>query len=1117
LFTILLFISLKKRCVLKKLLLALLTVALLASPLFAQFDTAGVLGAVHDGTGAVVPQASVTLINLETGIASVRTSNESGEYEFASVHAGRYKITAKKDGFSEVIADNIVVTVGARQRVDLTLGLAKASETVEVIGEALALETDSSQRGQVISHTQALELPLNGREYSQLVLLTSGVRQSAIGTGSISTNREGSFNVNGLRSTFNNYLLDGLDNNAYGTSNQGFSNQVIQPSPDSLTEFQVVTNNESAEYGRAAGATINVSYAGGGNQFHATAYEFLRNTALNGAGFFKSPDGRKPEFNRNQFGATFGGPIVKQKAFFFLDYEGFRQVRGIVTSSTIATAKEQTGILPIDVFDPLTGVLYHAGTQVPVAPFAQKVLAGLPQPTNNGLANNYVITDRFTNNTDKYDAKFDWQLNEKMSSFLRLSQRKANLVDNPPIPLPSGGAGNGNTRVLNQQLASGFTWNRTPNQLLEARFGISYTKGGKFPLALGLPSAQNLFGISGLPTNSQITGGVPTELVSGFSDLGRQATNPQWQYPLVFNPKINYTILHGRHSIKAGYEYQWIGTTVEDVNPLYGRDSYNGAFSRFQTGVSGSPSVTCPTGFAASTCTSVYNLADFIFGARAQYALSTFFIAHLRQQQHYSYVQDDWKITNKLTLNLGVRYEFATPYYEKDNHLTNFDPATLSLISAKNGSISNRALVNPEPYDFAPRLGFAWSPLKSTVVRGGYGISYIHYDRAGAGNLLPINGPQVINAVVNQTNPRAASFLTTDQGYPAGITSPANFNPLTANITYVPSDYHTAYVQSWFFSVQRELAKNTLIDVAYVGNYAQKLLLFGNFNQAHPFTTGTLASNRPISSFGDITYAFNGGASNYNSLQFRFEHRASGGLTILNSFTYSHAIDNGSGSLENPNGNFPAPQDIYNLAAERATSAYDQPLTNTTSLVWLVPVGKNRKFLNGLPAFADQALGGWEVSAINQADSGQPITVTYNPAANRLVSGIQQDFRGANNYRPNLIGSPVLNGGVQVTAGGVLYLNPAAFATPGSGSPFGNAGRNIARGPNFNQLDFAANKNIQLPFENMKLQFRAEFFNLLNHTNFLAPNSNLSSGAAFGKITAASDSRLIQFGLKVSF
>ncbi len=1092
--------------------LALVLLAVL--PLHAQFESADVLGTVRDSSGALVAGAKVKLTNLDTGIAIETSTNESGDYNFASVRVGRYRVTAEQQGFAPATVNDVNVDVSTRKRVDLQLHPSQASESVEVIGTPDLLETESSQRGQIVSKTQAVELPLNGREYSQLVLLTSGVRQSAVGTGSISTNREGSFNINGLRSPFNNYLLDGLDNNAYGTSNQGFSNQVIQPSPDSLAEFQVVTNNESAEYGRGAGATINVAYASGTNKLHATAYEFLRNSAFNGIGFFKPSDGRKPQFNRNQFGVTVGGPIVKNKAFYFLDYEGFRQARGIVTSSTIASPAERNGIFPIDVYNPFTGTLFPAGTQLPVTSFARAVLAGLPQPTNGGLSNNYVITQRFTNNTDKYDAKFDYQMNERMSSFVRLSQRKANIVDFPPIPLPSGGSGNGNTRVLNQQLAMGWTWTRTSTQLLDARLGVSYTKGGKFPLALHTPDALTQFGLSGLPTSPQIAGGLPTELISGFSDLGRQATNPQWQYPLVYNPKINYSVFHGRHSIKAGYEYQWIGTTVQDVNPLYGRDAYAGGFSHFSNGTRTGTAAVCAPPFTASTCAPIYNLADFIFGARSQFALSTFFIAHIRQQQHYTYIQDDWKINNHLTLNLGVRYEYATPYYEKDNRLSNFDPISRTLLVASDGGVSDRALVNPDRNDFAPRLGFAYSPTSKMAIRGGFGTSYLHYYRAGAGNLLPINGPQVVNAVVNQVNPRDPNFRTTGQGYPDGIASPANFNPLTANITYVPKDYRSGYVESWFLSIQRQLAKDTIIDIAYVGNHALKLLLFANFNQAHPFTTGTLAQNRPIAGFGDITYAFNGGASNYHSLQARFEHRYGAGLSLLNSFTYSHTIDNGSGSLENPNGNFPAPQDFYNLSAERATSAYDQTFTNITSVVYQLPIGKNRRFFGSMPAVAEQAFGGWEVSAINQADSGQPITITYSPAANLLVSGIQQDFRGANNYRPNLVGNPILPGGGPQN--GLPFLNAAAFALP-VGTPFGNAGRNIARGPAFNQLDFAVNKSFHLPGENTQLQFRAEFFNLLNHTNFLAPNSNLSSGSAFGKITAAYDARQIQFGLKLSF
>ena len=285
------------------------------------------VGTVKDNTGAVVPGATVTLTNLDTGISSTRVSDENGSFEFITVRVGRYKITAELQGFSLAVADNVQVTVGARQRVDLQLTPGNLTETVEVVGAATRLETDSSQRGQVITSEQAVQLPLNGREYSALALLSPGVRLSPLNTGSAQTVREGSFNINGLRSTFNNFLLDGIDNNAYGTSNQGFSNQVMQPSPDAVAEFKVVTNNMSAEYGRSAGGTINVAYRSGTNRFSGAAWEFFRDTKLNATGFFKPMTGEKPPLSRDQFGFTLGGPIVRNRAFFFADYEGFRQTR----------------------------------------------------------------------------------------------------------------------------------------------------------------------------------------------------------------------------------------------------------------------------------------------------------------------------------------------------------------------------------------------------------------------------------------------------------------------------------------------------------------------------------------------------------------------------------------------------------------------------------------------------------------------------------------------------------------------------------------------------------------------------------------------------------------------
>src|SRR5688572_19603644 len=805
----------KGETTMKKLILAVAFSAGLASPAWAQFETATVLGTVQDPTGAVVPGASVTLLSLDTGISSTKVSDEKGGYEFSSVRIGNYKVSAERSGFAPATANNVRVSIGARQRVDLTLSPGAMSEAVEVTADVSILENDSSQRGQVITHEQAVALPLNGREYSSLVLLSTGVRLSALNTGSASTVREGSFNVNGLRSTFNNFLLDGLDNNAYGTSNQGFSNQVMQPSPDAVAEFQVVTNNMSAEYGRSAGATVNVAYASGTNQFKGTAWEFLRDERLNATGFFKPQTGEKPPLTRNQFGFVFGGPIVQNRAFFFVDYEGFRQTRENVAFSTVPNARQRQGLLGVDVRDPRSGALYPAGTRIPMTPFAARVLSGLPDPTSAAAASNYEILQEFRNHNDKYSAKVDVELTPQLRGFARVGYRDVDIFDQPPIPLPSGGSGNGFTYVENLQIATGLTWAPADDQLLEFRFGVSRTQAGKNPPALGSPGAEVDYGIVGLPTDPRVSGGLPAQLIPGFSDLGRQATNPQWQYPTAFIPKINYTRSFGKHSVKTGLEFQHVRTEVQDVNPLYGRDEYQGRFTR-------------PLG--STSTSSEYNLADFMLGLRSRYALTNFFIANLRQNLYFAYVQDDFKVTPKLTLNLGLRYEYATPQWEADNVLTNFDPATRTMVAARDGSIEDRALVNPDRNNFGPRLGFAYSLDDKTVVRGGYGVSYIHFHRAGGGNVLPINGPQVINAVINQT-PTDAGFVPTQGGYPSGLTDPSRFVPTAANITYMPPDNETSSVRSWFISVQREVVKNVVVDLAYVGNKATDMLLFANFNQ----------------------------------------------------------------------------------------------------------------------------------------------------------------------------------------------------------------------------------------------------------------------------------------------
>ena len=503
----------------------LLLMVFLATAVRAQFETATVLGTVRDTTNAIVPEATVTLTNLATNVSVTKNTNGEGNYEFFNVSAGLYLLTVEKSGFAMAMIENVSVPVGARFRVDAQMSVGQVSEKVQVTGTAPLIETDTSARGQIITGDQTRALPLNGREYSSLALLTTGVRLSALNNNQTGTPREGAFNVNGLRSTFNNFLIDGVDNNAYGTSNQGFSNQVMQPAPDAISEFKVVTNNMSAEYGRAAGATINVAYRSGGNQFHGNAWEFLRDTSMNAVGFFKPPAG-KPTLSRHQYGGTLGGPIVRNRAFFFGDFEGFRQDRKVTTISSIPTPPQRQGILSVDVRDPRTGTVYPAGTRIPMTAFAAKVLSQLPDTTSAGNTNNYTILQQFTNHTDKAGGKVDMRMNDRTTMFGRFGWRDLNTVDQAPVPLPAGGDGNGTIYARNKQLALGATLVTGNASLLEARFGWSRTEAGKDPPALGSASAFDDYGITGLPSDPRIAGGLPTQQITGYTTPRPTADKP---------------------------------------------------------------------------------------------------------------------------------------------------------------------------------------------------------------------------------------------------------------------------------------------------------------------------------------------------------------------------------------------------------------------------------------------------------------------------------------------------------------------------------------------------------------------------------------------------------------
>ena len=1161
-----------------------LCLAISAQRAHAQFDTGTIVGEIHDATGAALPGATVTVVNKATQASYTVVSGSAGQYEVPSLHTGNYKISAAHDGFSSAVADNITVSVGVRQHIDLTLQVGQTATTVEVSDVALQLETESSQREQTVSGYQTEALPLVSRNFTDLLALVTGSRQAptAATTSSISSLvRQGAYNVNGQRSMFNNFLLDGMDNNAYGESNQGFDNQIIAIPPDSVSQFNVVTNNESAEYGRSSGATVNVASASGTNNYHAVAYEFIRNTDFNAAGFFKptivSGTGaavpfQKPTFNRNQFGMNFGGPILKNKLFFFLDYEGFRQTLRPLYVYTLPTQNEINGILVADVKNPITGQTYPKGTAIPsgaINPLAAKIISYY-QPFINtlpvsGLAssglysNDYAKEVPFTDKSDKGDLRLDYQQSPNSSWFLRISDRKETGVNYPVIPLPLDSTANGNIRILDQQVALGYTHLFGANKVLDARLGLSRTKAGKYTLSIG----QNVFTIPGLQTvPAAIAGGLPQVSITNFTTFGRQSTNPQWQDPALLDPKANFTWIKGKHSFKFGYEYEHIWMAVNDNNPLYGSWTYGGGYSAVGSAVADS------------------YWADFLFGLTSSYQQANYFVAHLRQTLDSAYAQDDWKLLPNLTLNLGLRWEYGSPFSEENNYISNFDPVnqvvdTLSpgavagngIMPVTGSGVYGKTLINPALGDFSPRIGFAFEVAPKVAIRAGFGTGYVHYTRAGSGDILGINAPQAQFAAVNQNNLKPnttnhcssplpaqiiavstttqSCYATADQGFPSGLVT--TFNPATDNITYIPKDRPDSYVENYFLSVQEQLTKNTLLDVAYVGNHGLHLEGFLNANQENPAN----GFARPFTKWpSDITEALNEFSSNYNALQVRYEQRFVGGLTLLNSFTWEHSLDNASASLE---GNTPSPQNGLSLKADYAQSDYNLPLANVTSLVYEVPAGHGRRFLSGINGATDAILGGWQISAINTSQAGTPFNITYSPNAAQAVSPqISATYRGANEYRPNKVPSVSVTQGKSSRAGNtgyVNYINSAAFVIPpvkdGAGNvlnPFGNASRNPGRTPPFNETDLDINKKFNTPIESLKLEFRAEAYNVFNHTNLylpgnisgsqgtIVPGTVLATGATpapsqilggnptgGGQITSTFEPRILQLALKVIF
>ncbi|ADW70850.1 outer membrane beta-barrel protein [Granulicella tundricola] len=1165
----------------------------------AQFGSASVVGYVKDPSGAVVQDVSVTLRNVSTGVSQTGHTDKEGKYEFDSVPIGNYLISTALANFQASKTEVFNLSTDARQRVDVNIKPGSVNEVVEVTSAAQLLDTETSSRSEVIGQKEVENLPLNGRSYADLVLLTPGVRKSMLENQTASS-REAAFNINGQRSAFNEFLIDGLENSNYGTSNQGFEDENIAPSPDAVSEFRVESNNYAAEYGRMPGAVINVSTRSGTNQFHGAVWDYIRNTDLNAFGPIQTATGNKPGLIRNQFGATTGGPILHDKLFFFADYEGVRQIFTYQQAAvTLPDSEQRAGQFllhrvdgttsPVPLYNPLTATAYTTGNIAPAStPFALAVLAALPannvtgsngttSPTYNNITNNYSNAPRGTINDDKGDIRVD-QSFAKWKIFGRYSEHRAAIFDPPTVGGPAGGNANSNVNIQNRQIVGGATWIISQNRLLDFRFGYTRNIGAKTPYTQGQTSLLTQYGITdGLPTDPSLVRSLNAQSISGFTQLGNQSSSPQYQNPTIYNPKINYTLVHGNQSLKFGYEQQIIHTTVNDFNPSYGQDNYASRYAAGPSGLfptcSGTVTTACiPTDTAAGNTASTQiqeaqEVADFLFGNRSSYSLTNYTVVQLRQRYFAGYFQDDLKVTPSLSVNVGLRYEIMTPQFEANNRLANFNPATNTLTPASNGSLYNRTLVHLPTKNIAPRFGFSKSVDAKTDVRGGYGLVYVQFNRAGGENNLTYNGPDVVNATVNNNNsiyPTPTSLCTTDsqvqtlcfrqtqQGYSNILTSPAYFNPLNVTSRYVDPNFKTGYVQSYFLGIQRQLPGSLLFDISYVGNKATHLQILADYNQANPClaavasTCGNYQSRRPVPTFGDVEIAYGSGIANYNSLQVKFEKRA-GALYVLNSFTYSRAFDLASGHLEMNNGdtsrvNYANPRNDY------GPSSYDQPIDNTTSIVYDLPYGHGRQFGAHSSRVANALLGGWQATVINTITSGLPFNMIYSSSSSSTTTSQLNGTGGAtigelfasdlDNLRPqHIAGSPLKGTNVTVLptsninkvnksrglsgylpgAGQYTSYDYPSYTRYGNVSAWGNVSRNSLRSFAYYNTDVGLHKQFPVVTERVKLDLRAETFNVLNHTNWQAPDTNISDGTSFGTITTAFPSRQLQFAAKVIF
>lgn len=1059
-------------------------------PLSAQFEYGEILGTLHDATGAVVSGARVILHGIDTNVQLSVVTNEQGNYSFPDLRAGNYEVSASVMGFRPAKSDALALRVGDRLRMDLVLQPGQLTEQVTVeAGITPLLETDTSTRSEDIQSHEIEELPLNKRDYSQLVLLTPG------STYNPDQRLGGAISINGNRTLQNDFLLDGIDNNSHATSYRGDRVDVILPSVDAVEEFRVQSNGYSAEYGHSAGAVVNVTIKGGTNQFHGTGWEFFRNDDMDAHGWTPTLGGIKPKVRFNLFGANIGGPIRKDKTFFFVNYEGDRERNGVIFQQLVPTRNLQQGIfssppaglgstLKVQPIDPTNGQRFPNGI-IPMSrwsPVAERVLSYPQFPVPNAyplITTPGAFTSDVTNTvrSDKFDIRLDHYLTSKSHLFGRYSFSDSTTFRAPPYLGYVEGSNNdqfGNTLTRGQSTVIGDTWTIGPATVLDLRLGYTRMAGNVFPPNYGSPSSSSLLGIPNLPQGPKVDAGWPEFAINGLSQFGSTTSQPQYQIPNTYLASGVFSLQRGAHSIRAGTDITYIQTAILDVSAI------RGVFSFLANTWTGNP------------------FGDFLLGLPTAYTQTGFYVAYNRNQIYNFFVQDDYRVLPNLTLNLGLRYEYGTPIYEKYNRLANYNLDTGARVLATGPNAINKYLVHTDPLNFAPRLGLAWTARPRVVVRSAYGWFYQHTFRQGRENLLTENPPFLQNLTATQ-GPGTLNPITLDSGPPTNFFATAL--PTQVAVRGNDPGLRNAYIQQWNFTIQYAIAKDWVLEVGYVGNKGTHLSRFWNANQPTVAgTAATLGARRPNPTVGDVEYMDSGGNSFYNALQTRLEKRFSNGLTLLHSFTYSRGLDNAAAWNDINPGASLYPQDAYNYADEKALAENIVKFNSVASWVYELPFGRGRKLMTSAPPVANGLLGNWQVDGIWTWRTGLPFTIS-SPACSACQMGADRQTR-ANVVSGVSPSSP--------DQGPAEWFNPAAF-TPQT-SPYGTVGRNTVWGPGLQTWDLGLVKRFPVA-EQRFFQFRAEAFNTLNQVNFEPPTATVGS-AGFGTITSARPGRNVQLGLK---